>query len=135
LLRTLVVARDQTTADNRSRYRLRARSQLHARSLELIENRAQRLLRAELEWKFGKPYRQRLARVVSKTRDFPSIFLLDRERLEHIVHLRRFEIEPSRFPRRELSRPLEIADSMLVKRALPHRQIRRDRCRYGKWPG
>src|SRR5262249_54444309 len=58
-----------------------------------------------------------------------------RSHLEHVVHLRRFEIEARRFTRSELSRALKIADAVLVEHNLLDRQIRRERGRGGEGCG
>src|SRR5439155_3177224 len=73
-------------------------------------------------------------RVVAQTRDLSAALLFDSERLEHVVHFRRLEIEPGGFAGSELSRALEIPDSVLVEHNLPDRQVRGE-CRRGESRG
>ncbi len=135
LLLALVVARNQPPADDRAGDSLSSRLQLHASALKLIEDRAERLLRAQLKRKLAQPLLQRLTRVVAQTGDLAAALLFDRERLEHVVHLRRFEIEASGLTRSELSGAFEIADTMLVEHNLLDRQVRRERRRSGHESG
>ena len=61
---------------------------------------------------------ERVHRVVAQARDFAAAPLFDRERLEHVVHFIRFEVEPRRFagvqaaPTLEESHPVLIEDNL-----------------------
>jgi len=125
--RPFVIAGNQPSTDDRAGDSLLSQLQLHPSALELVQHGAERLLGAQLEWKFGQSLRQWLARVVSQTGDLSASLVFDRERLEHVVHFRSFEIQTRGFARSELSSALEIADPVFVEHNLPDRQIGRNR--------
>ena len=96
--------------------------QANAGSLELIEQAAERLCLADAEGKVFELFRERVARIVTDPRDRRARGA-DGERLEHIVHLRRFELKHRRFAGRHLTLALKKPDAMLVKSDLSDGQI------------
>jgi hypothetical protein len=108
---------------NRPRHRLRAELQLDARALQLIEHGAQRLLAADREWKLLELFCQWLTRIVAQAGNLPGSLLLDGQRLQDVVHLARFEIEPRRFTRAQTAGSCEIADTVLEKHNLADRKF------------
>ena len=69
----------------------------------------------DLERKLGQLLIQRLARIVAESGDFAAIAILERERLQNIVHVGGFEIEPGGFAGRKRAGALEVADAALIE--------------------
>ena len=64
-----------------------AKFQLNARALYLIEKNRQRAPVADLKRELGEFVGQRLAGIVMDARDLCATPILQRQRLEHVVHI------------------------------------------------
>ena len=116
--RLLIAAGNGAGADDRAGDRLVAELQFDARALELVEHAGHAAV-ADLERELGEACGSSGSmRVVAQAGDLAAAALVDGERLEDVVHLRRVEIEARGFAGGEAAGALEVADAVLVQHHL-----------------
>ena len=78
-----------------------------------------------MEREFSQLMTQGIHRVIPQPADLAAAILLNRQRLQDVVHLIGVEIQPRRFARAQRSLAFKKADAVFVKRDPAYRQIRR----------
>jgi hypothetical protein len=128
-LALLVGAGHHAAGDDGARHRIVPQFQLQARAFKLVEHRRQRFAALDPEGEVGQLVTQRVHGIVAQAGDLAAAAVGEGQRLEHVVHVGRVEIEPRRFARPQRAGAFEEAHAVLVQDYLFHRKIGRLRHR------